>query len=171
MDFRKINSQVERKQYPLPTINEMMQVVQGFEFASVLDLNMGYLSIFLDEESRKLLTIIMPFDCFEYCQLPMGIMPATNIFQARIVSTFQGMREKRPHPYIDDIFHSKGGNFEEHLTILDEILRRLKKDGWQVNAIKSLFASHKVEFLGFEMNRNGFNPTQKRVTAILKLSA
>jgi hypothetical protein len=80
MDFCKLNSILKRKEYPLPTINEMFQNIRGFLFASTIDLNMGYLSIPLTQETQMLLTIITPFGFFECCVLPMGIKPATDIF-------------------------------------------------------------------------------------------
>jgi hypothetical protein len=105
MDFRQINKVLKRKEYPLPTINELFQNIKGFEFASVVDLNMGYLSIPLTDESKALLTIVTMFGFFECCVLPMGVKPGTDIFQSRMVGVFQPMRENRPKPYIGDIFH------------------------------------------------------------------
>lgn len=61
MDFRQINKVLKRKEYPLPTIDELFQDIKGFEFASVIDLNMGYLSIPLTDKSKALLTIVTMF--------------------------------------------------------------------------------------------------------------
>ena len=47
------------------------------------------------------------------------------------------MKSLRPFPYIDDVLHFKGPTFEEHLSILDEILRRIGEAGLQVSAEKS----------------------------------
>jgi hypothetical protein len=38
-----------------------------------------------------------------------------------MLGLFQPMRERKPHPYIDGIFHGKGKTFNEHLEILNEI--------------------------------------------------
>ena len=55
----------------------------------------------------------------------MGVMPASDLFQARMVHNFAPMKSLRPFPYIDDVLHFKGPTFEEHLAILDEILRQI----------------------------------------------
>jgi hypothetical protein len=169
MDFCQINKVLKRKEYPLPTIDELFQDIKGFEFASVVDLNMGYLSIPLTDESKALLTIVTMFGFFECCVLPMGVNPATDIFQSRMVGVFQPMRENRPKPYIDDIFHGKGKTFIEHLNVLDEIFQRLEDAGMQVNLDKSELCAREVEFLGFLLKQGGFMPTRKRIEAILKL--
>ena len=169
IDFRQLNTVLKRKEYPLPTIDEIFQDIGGFTFASVVDLNMGYLSIPLTEETKKILTIVTMFGFFECCVLPMGIKPATDIFQSRMVGIFQQMGKNKPNPYIDDIFHGKGNTFERHLTILDEMFQLLEDHGMQVNLEKSKLCATEVEFLGFCVKQTGFQPTRKRVEAILKL--
>jgi hypothetical protein len=169
MDFCKLNSVLKRKEYPLPTFDEMFQNIRGFVFASTIDLNMGHLSIPLTPETQKLLTIVTPFGFFECLVLPMGIKPATDIFQSRMVGIFLSMRTNKPNPYIDDIFHGKGHDFKSHLTILDEIFQRLKDAGMQVNLTKSTLCSKEVEFLGFALKETGFQPTKKRIEASSKL--
>jgi hypothetical protein len=108
MDFRQLNKVLERKEYPLLTIDKIFTGIRGFIFASVIDLNMGYLSIPLTKETREILTIVTTFGFFECCVLPMGIKPATDIFQSRMVGIFQPMTKNKPNPYIDDTFMDKG---------------------------------------------------------------
>ena len=67
----------------------------------------------------------MPFGAYECLTLPMGVMPASDLFQVMMVHIFADMNKQRPFPYIDDILHFKGDTFEEHLSILDEIMNRL----------------------------------------------
>ncbi len=68
-----------------------------------------------------ILTIVMPFGAYKCLMLPTGVMPATDIFQARMVHVFADMGEQSPFPYVDNILHFKGGSFEQHLEILNEI--------------------------------------------------
>jgi hypothetical protein len=63
----------------------------------------------------------------------MGIRPATDIFQSRMVSIFQPMKANKPNPYIDDIFHGKGQDYNSHLHILGDIFTPLLEAGMQVN--------------------------------------
>ena len=143
IDFCRINQCLKCKEYPLPTIDEIMQDINGFVFTSVIDLNMGYLSIPLTEPTKKLLTIVTTFGFFECCVLPMGIKPATDIFQSRMVGIFQPMRNHKPSPYIDHIFHGKGDTFDKHLLILNNIFNRLKqaaiaRQAWAVQGNSAL---------------------------------
>jgi hypothetical protein len=46
-----------------------------------------------------------------------------------MVGIFMSMEANKPNPYLDDIFHGKGYNFDSHLSILNEIFQRLKEAG------------------------------------------
>lgn len=148
IDFCWLYRVLKQKEYQLPTIDWIFQNIHGFLFASVIDLNMGYLSFLLTAPTWKLLTIVTTFGFFKCYVLPMGIKPATKIFQSRMVGIFQPMENHRPNPYIDDIFYGKVENFEDHLSILNKIFQRLEEARMQVNLNKSELWS-KTQILGF----------------------
>ena len=59
-DFREVNKRLVRKPFPLPKIMVVLQELEGFTFATALDLNMGYYAIRLDPGASKICTIIFP---------------------------------------------------------------------------------------------------------------
>ena len=59
-DFRAVNKLLIRKPFPIPKISTVLQELEGFTFATVLDLNMGYYTIRLDPDACKICTIIFP---------------------------------------------------------------------------------------------------------------
>ena len=78
--FRKLNTMLVWLEYPLPTIDGLIQSIVVFNFMTGLDLNMGLLSMTLDEWSKMILTITIPFGLFECQVLPQGVKQATDIF-------------------------------------------------------------------------------------------
>ena len=52
-DFREGNKQLIWTPYPIPKIATMLQDMEGFTFATSLDLNMGYYTIRLDPDAQK----------------------------------------------------------------------------------------------------------------------
>ena len=50
-DFRELNKRLIRKPFPLPKIMVVLQELEGFTFATALDLNMGYYTIRLDPDA------------------------------------------------------------------------------------------------------------------------
>ncbi len=88
-------------------------------------------------------------------------MPATDIFQSRMVSIFVDMGPEKPIPYINDIIHLKGETLILHLIVLDNVFQRLGKAGMQVNADKSKFFSQALKLLGFTLTPTVYHPQKK----------
>ena len=66
-DFREFNyKQIKRKPYPIPKIQDLMLKLEGFQYATSLDLDMGYYHIELTPYSKQLCTTILPFEKYEY---------------------------------------------------------------------------------------------------------
>jgi len=72
--------------------------------------------------------------------------------------------------YIDDLLVITRGTLEDHFEKLGEVLRRLREAGLKVNAAKSCFCTHKIEYLGYLLTRGGIKPQQNKVQAILTLN-
>ncbi len=83
-NFREVNKRVVRKPFPIPKISPVLQELEGFTYATALDLNMGYYTIRLDPDASKICTIILPWGKYSYLWLPMGVACSPNIFQARM---------------------------------------------------------------------------------------
>ncbi len=57
-DFRELNKKIVRKPYPIPKISTTLQELEGFTYATALDLNMGNNTVRLDPMASKMCTII-----------------------------------------------------------------------------------------------------------------
>ncbi len=53
---------------------------------------------------------------------------------------------------------------------METVLPRLHDAGLKVNAAKSLFCAHGIEYLGYILTREGIKPQPKKVQAILTLN-
>jgi hypothetical protein len=60
-DFWEVNKRLVRKLFPIPKISTVLQEIEGFSYATALDLNMGYKTIRLDSDASKICTIIYPW--------------------------------------------------------------------------------------------------------------
>ena len=80
-DYRNLNSQLKRKPYPMQKIREILLNLEGFQYATSLELNMVYYHIRLSDQASNLCTIILPWRKYKYKRLPMGICNSPDIFQ------------------------------------------------------------------------------------------
>ena len=166
-DFRKLNKLLIRRPYPIPKIQDLLLKLEGFTYASSLDLNMGYYHIQLTPNARKLCTIVFPFGKYEYCRLPMGICNAPDIFQEKISELMEGLDFIRA--YLDDLLILTKETWDDHLHKLETVLQRVATAGLKVNAEKSYFGRHETEYLGFWITREGVKPMPNKVEAMLNI--
>ena len=126
-DFRKVNGQIVRKPYSLPRIADTLQQLEGFKYASAIDLNMGYYTIPLAECSKDITTIVTEFGKFRYKALPMGMNISADVFQAKIYDLLGDIEGVKA--YIDDILCIGKGSFAIHIEQLREVFCRCQNAG------------------------------------------
>ena len=166
-DFRKLNEWIVRRPHPLPKISDLLQRLEGFRYATAIDLSMGYYHIPLDKYSQGLCGTVMPWGIYQYQVLPMGISNAPDIFQSIMMRLLGDL--DFVHVYMDDILITSNGSFEDHMSKIQQVLRRLDRAGFRANARKCSFAADRVEYLGYDISRSGIHPQPKKVEAILKM--
>lgn len=167
-DFRELNKRIRRKPYPIPKIQDMLLKLEGFQYATSLDLNMGYYHIELSPDSKQLCTIVLPWGKYEYQRLPMGLCNSPDIFQEKMGELVQDLEYVRA--YIDDLLIVTSDSFEDHVEKLKAVLQLLKDAGLKVNAAKSFFARGELEYLGYWITRDGIQPTTAKVVAISNIA-
>jgi hypothetical protein len=73
----------------------MIRSMEGFTFASALDLNIGYYHVKLDAYAQKLCTILFPWYMgkykYKHLRLPMSIKIAPDVFQIVMSKLVQDM--------------------------------------------------------------------------------
>jgi hypothetical protein len=111
-DFRELNKCIVQKPYPIPKISTTLQELEGFTYATALDLNMGYYTIRLDPKSSEMCTIIFPWGNYLYQRLPIGFGGSADIFQAKMMDLMASLEYVRA--YIDDLLIITGGTLEDH---------------------------------------------------------
>jgi hypothetical protein len=118
-DFREPNKCIVRKPYPIPQISTTLQELEGFTYATTLDLNMGYYTIRLDLTAAKMCTIIFPWGKYLYQRLPMGFARSADIFQVEMGNLMAALEYVRA--YIDNLLVITKSSHDDHLGKLEQI--------------------------------------------------
>ena len=167
-DFRKLNAMTERETYPLPRIMDTMQQMEGFQFASALDLNMGYYTIQVHPESKDYLTIVTEFGKFRYNTIPMGLANSCDIFQAKVTELLGDIEMVKC--YIDDILVLSKGTFQDHIDKLSQCFERIRKAGLKLNGEKCHFGLKEIPYLGYIITQDGIKPDPKKIEAVMNIT-
>ena len=160
-----INSVLVVDKYPLPKPEDLMARLAGGQKFSKLDLSHAYQQILLDDDSRKFVTINTHLGLFQYTRVPFGIASAPALFQKTMDTLLQGIPNTLC--YLDDILIT-GKTDAEHLSNIEEVLKRLQENGLRVKPAKCKFMQSSVEYLGHCINASGVHTTDGKVEAILK---
>ena len=100
-DLRELNKRIRRHPFPIPKIQDMLQKLEGFMWATSLDLNTGYYHILLTPNASRLCTVVLPWGKYEYLRLPMGLCNGPDIFQEKMSDLMAGLEFARA--YLDDL--------------------------------------------------------------------
>jgi hypothetical protein len=82
-DFRELNKRTVRRPYPIPKISTTLQELEGFTYATALDLIMGYYTIRLDPKAVEMFTIIFPLGQILLSEITNGICRFSRHLQSR----------------------------------------------------------------------------------------
>ena len=134
-DLRELNKWIKRHPFPIPKIQEMLLKLEGFMFATSLDLNMGYYHLSLMPNASQLCTVVLPWGKYEYLRLPMGLCNSPDIFQEKMSELMIGLEFARA--YLDNLLIISKTDFNEHLEhsrgCIEQIIQsRFKNKCFQV---------------------------------------
>lgn len=143
VDYRKVNMTTVKDCFPMPNIEQIK----------------------LTERAKQISSFICSRGLFKFRMMPFGLCNAGATFQRIMEFALNGLTNSTA--YIDDILtYSK--NFEEHLTQLEELLKRLKGANIKVKTSKCKIASSETTFLGFKISSQGMSILDNRIEAIKK---
>lgn len=165
VDYRKLNAVTVKDNYPLPRIDDLLDTLSGSCWYSTLDLASGYWQVEVDEVDRPKTAFTTLFGTFEFTVMPFGLANAPATFQRLMDYIFQDLIGKCVVVYLDDInVYSK--TFDEHVTHLEEVFRRLSNAGLKLKPTKCHFAKQELKFLGHVISQAGIATDPKKIESV-----
>ena len=163
VDMRRANEAIIRERHPIPTVEELLQDLNGSTFFSKIDLKWGFHQILLSQESRHITTFVTHRGLYRYKRLMFGVTSAPEKYQQVIRDVLRGC-EGVANIADDLVVHGKG--VEEHDRRLFAVLDRLSEAGLTVNGDKCEFRLTKLKFFGHELSSDGVSPSEEKIAAI-----
>ena len=152
VDFRNLNSALDKYNYPVPTMEQILQMVSGSKLFSLLDGFSGYNQVLVAEEDRFKTTFRTNWGTFSYRRMSFGLINAGETFQRAMDIDFHGLIGWSVVVYLDDvtIFSKKK---EEHAFHLKHIFERCRKYGISLNPKKCVFMVTEGKLLGHVISK------------------
>ncbi len=164
--LNKLNDNIKRERYILPTTDEILAKLAGANIFTSLDAASGFWQIPLCNESSLLTTFITPVGRYCFKRLPFGISIAPEIFQRKMNELLADMEGVAV--YMDDVI-VYGKDRTEHDNHLKRVLERMESVGLKLNKDKCVFRKTELSFLGHVVDAQGVRADPDKVRAISDL--
>ena len=166
VDLRPLNSVLVRDNYPLPIIEDQLDLLEGKKYFTVLDLEDGFHQLRVAEDCVKYTSFVTPLGQYEYLKLPFGLKTAPAQFTRYVTKVFRSMIDSGEIiVYIDD-FMVATVTIEEHLRVLRKVFKLLVRNKLDLRTDKCKFLYTELEYLGYLVTQDGIRPTERGIEAI-----
>jgi len=167
VDYRALNRDTVPDYYPIPWIDEFMDMVgkRRATIFSSLDLMKGYHQVRMEENSKLKIAFTCHLGLYQYRRMPFGLTNTPATFQRLMGRLFGGKDWDFVFVYLDDILITSQ-TLQEHLEHLQKVAQRLKDSGLRLRPCKCMFATEQIEYLGHTLTTEGVKPNQCNVQVI-----
>lgn len=162
-DMRKVNAVTKSDSFPLPRMEDCVDLVGSAKFVSKFDLLKGYWQVPLSERAREIASFITPSGLYSYSVMPFGLKNAPATFQRlmnRVVAGLEGCSV-----YLDDLVVFSD-SWDSHLRRIRSLFERLADARLTVNLAKCEFARATVTYLGRVVGQGRVAPVGAKVIAV-----
>lgn len=165
IDYRPLNEVTKRDVFPLPRIDTLLSRMGNAKYFSTIDLYKGYHQLTIDEESREKTAFITNSGLYEYTVLPFGLANAPPFFQRVMQEVLKGLLWENVLVYLDDIIIFTS-DWDRHLYMLEEVLKKLEKAGLYLNLKKSRFGMQNITYLGYIISNGTMYPDPSKLAPL-----
>ena len=168
IDYKKLNTATRKDHYPLPFIDQVLDMLVGHPCLCFLDGSSGYNQISISLEDQEKTTFTCPYGTFAFRRMPFGLCNATGTFQRCMMSTFLDLVEEAMEIFMDD-FSVHGSSFEHCLKNLKTILQSCQDKNLALNWEKCHSMVKEGIVLGHKISTAGLEVDQAKVSVIKTL--
>jgi len=155
-DYRKLNKQTVRDNYPLPLIKTILEQLQGRSLFTKFDIRWGYNNIRIKEGDEWKAAFKTPKGLFEPRVMFFGLTNSPTTFQQTMNRMFREMKMRYPNElfvYMDNILIATNDDLVRHQQIVHQVLDKLEEESYFLQPTKCEFEKEKVNYLGVIISR------------------
>ena len=174
IDPQALNEALMREHYKLPTLDDILPMLNKAKVFSKVDVKNAFWHVRLDYKSSVLTTMITPFGRFRWARLPFGLKVSSEIFQKKLTEALSGLNGT--FTIADDITvagcgPTKAEALKDNDSKLQTLYERCKESNIILNEDKKEIGKSEINFHGHRFTESGIKPDNSKVEAIQKMPA
>ena len=165
VDMCRANKAITCECHPTPTIDDLIQTLNGATVFSKLDLRSGYHQITLAPQFRYIAMFATHHGLWRYCRLNFGMNSASEIFLKLInqqICDIPGALN------ISDDVIIFGKIQDDHDNALKAVFQKFAEVNLTLNKSKCEFNKQSISFFGFVFSEKSISPDPMKVESIEK---
>ena len=168
IDYRQLNKQTIKSTWPIPSIEEMFDTLEGSAYFTSIDMSAGFYQVPMAESSQDYTTFSTPFGSFKWPRMPMGLTGSPPILQCLVEKVLVALTWKICVPYLDDIIIFSSTP-EKHLEQLRLVFERFRAHNLKNNPDKCDFFRMKVQFRCHIVSKDRLEVDPSKIEPIQKI--
>ena len=166
IDYRRVNAQTIKDAYPIPLIEDCLNVCQNADFLSLIDIKDAYHHIEVALQARGITAFVTHEGLFEWKRMPFGLSNAPATFQRYVDMMLRDLIGKICAAFFDDCLVHSTGPLSVHLADVRKVLLRLASCNLQANFKKCKFGYKELLFVGHIISKGTLRPDPEKIRAV-----
>ena len=152
-DTRALNARLIKDAFPIPSIQEILDGLQGCQLFSEFDLSDAYLQLPVAEDSVDKLTFTIAGEQLSFTGAIYGLSDLASVLNRVVAAVFRGMPFVRP--FFDNVIIASGPSWEEHTQHCLAALAALNAANLRVAPHKTRLGRRQLRILGHLISAHG----------------
>ena len=121
IDYRQLNKQNIKLTWPIPSIEEKDDTLEGIAYVPSIDISAGFYQVPVEKSSQDCTVSSTPFGSFKWLRMPVGLTGSPPTFQCLVEKILVGLTWKICVAYLDNNIKFLS-TLEQHLDNCDLLL-------------------------------------------------
>ncbi|KAE8883375.1 hypothetical protein PF005_g10103 [Phytophthora fragariae] len=169
IDYCRLNAVTIKDYYPMPLIDDILDVLTGAKLFSTMDIASGYWNVPMADDSVEKTDFTRKYGLFEWLVMPFGLCNAALAFERLMENVLVDLKWRTCLVYLDDCVAFRS-DFPTHMVRLKQVLDHFRAAGFKLKMKKYSWGRDRVGFLDHIITPSGILPNLEKIKAVINVA-